>query len=655
MPIESETFPPTSKAKPNYVDEYFINEKENIWNQNEFNKRRKIFEQVSKFGNSCRSYALPVTPYSLQALVEIPQERVSNKVNKTPNVEKYKDITSLLYTTNYEVKRRNVGNSDTKTPRIAAENIEDYSDIDLEAGKCIFSMRKKEEHNLMSREKKIRKNVEPIRAVESEVKKRNTDNSDTKTMQIATENDQDEPALLDLEKNIGHSYLDKKELSLSREISDRSSSSELSNKENDDFDFAIVLQPNEVHSYWAEKLDFRDESLNHRSSRKIDLVFSPHHTPYRTTMTSCNNNSSLKQIKISELKPCRTIKKKSLFERALERMTPPKNNNNINKPNSQSSSCDVNQKDKNPVSSKQLKRDGNTVDKKRVNFDRKNSENIHCSKQPTTNNLSTPKETGIDVLSPIDLEKRFPSQVIPRGIAARNNGMQEFLQALSRGIVLRRLQALKKHYFIKLISHDGGDTILYEYVGPEEAKVALKEQGVRYNRRKGHQKIDEEKMNSSQKKEIYPNIRKPPSFSSDIPGCNLPDHVAARQYRGQMTTTQTLKKKVSDYYTKYMYSESFSTSNIIAVHPAQHNDPTELVVRGTKTLRLCPSDFHLERTFSIVLPSFQFFQKSNSESWFEGDNTASFNFIDLEAATNGEYWLVFRGLLLLHRYTSCSA
>jgi len=53
----------------------------------------------------------------------------------------------------------------------------------------------------------------------------------------------------------------------------------------------------------------------------------------------------------------------------------------------------------------------------------------------------------------------IPTQVIPRGIAARTNGMMQFLSALKRGIVVRRHRPNAEALFCKIISNDGGDTI----------------------------------------------------------------------------------------------------------------------------------------------------------------------------------------------------
>lgn len=62
--------------------------------------------------------------------------------------------------------------------------------------------------------------------------------------------------------------------------------------------------------------------------------------------------------------------------------------------------------------------------------------------------------------NPNDLKiEDIPTQVIPRGIAARTNGMMEFLSALKRGIVVRRHRNGMNAIFCRISSNDGGDTI----------------------------------------------------------------------------------------------------------------------------------------------------------------------------------------------------
>jgi hypothetical protein len=53
----------------------------------------------------------------------------------------------------------------------------------------------------------------------------------------------------------------------------------------------------------------------------------------------------------------------------------------------------------------------------------------------------------------------IPTQVIPRGIAARTHGLLPFLSALKRGIVVRKHRPNVDAVFCKLLTKDGGDTI----------------------------------------------------------------------------------------------------------------------------------------------------------------------------------------------------
>jgi len=59
------------------------------------------------------------------------------------------------------------------------------------------------------------------------------------------------------------------------------------------------------------------------------------------------------------------------------------------------------------------------------------------------------------------------------------------------------------------------------------------------------------------------------------------------------------------------------------------------------------------RTFSIIVPSliqrFSSLREAN-DAWYAGQASfKSFSFLDLETATDGEYWMLFRGFLLLNR------
>jgi hypothetical protein len=87
-----------------------------------------------------------------------------------------------------------------------------------------------------------------------------------------------------------------------------------------------------------------------------------------------------------------------------------------------------------------------------------------------------------------DQDDFFSSPGIPRGIAARVNGLDQFLEALKIGIVVRRHWPNGKSVFIQLFSDDGGDTIEFKYVPDDEAVIALKEQAQRYNGRRRKKK-----------------------------------------------------------------------------------------------------------------------------------------------------------------------
>jgi hypothetical protein len=79
--------------------------------------------------------------------------------------------------------------------------------------------------------------------------------------------------------------------------------------------------------------------------------------------------------------------------------------------------------------------------------------------------------------------EQIPSQVVPRGIAARSNGLVQNISALKRGIVVRRHRPGSVAAFVRLYSNDGGDTIKMEPVSKEEAMLAFQEQRVRFNRK----------------------------------------------------------------------------------------------------------------------------------------------------------------------------
>ncbi len=518
----------------------------------------------------------------------------------------------------------------------------------------------------------------------------------------------------------------------------------------DDFDFAIVLQPKEVYSYWAAILDFREEngistdssledndelytySTPDRGSRKRRRRGPQHYYDENERDSNSDEEMDLntrhleqqqQSFKVSsghrnisvDKQGRRTFKQGcSLFDRAMAKVTPPRNlrkkrlspvrsvARQIRKSLSDRQLSPAVSKSTPPSSSRGRRRWGNTVHSatkpsimsppirslrkkspKRGNRyngtphpdakskkDHKHAKDNRDRKRRKTNPNS------------LDIED-IPNQLIPRGIAARTNGMAEFLWSLERGIVVRRHRPNHDPVFIKLSSADGGDTIHFKYMLPEDAYIAFKSQRVRYNKAplKGlhdrRNNIEPSAWSEETKDERL-------SFDREQHNASLPDYVN-RSSTG--SGAGGLKKNVIDKATKAINSGYFQAHHIIAVTRATHpdplspgNEPGTASLRETKNLirRAHHSlDQHMsiaeknrliteleikepcdERTFSLVLPGITMMMggkrslklKSANENWHNGiGSEKSFRFLDLEAATSGEYWMLFRGFLLLQR------
>jgi len=189
--------------------------------------------------------------------------------------------------------------------------------------------------------------------------------------------------------------------------------------------------------------------------------------------------------------------------------------------------------------------------------------------------------------------------------------------------------------------------------------LALKEQRVRYNHKRfkrsspgGARGVEPRSIDRrwSQKQLI--------DESDELQTFSLPDFIAAKQYREKLLKEQVgVSKKMNDLATKVANTGIVRVADVIAVHPAGHEDPrSEKGELGTATLRRSKSEYYAPHTFSLVTRAARSLGKGKlansvaSERWHAGDGTdAQFKTIDLEAATEGEYWLLFRGFLLLHR------
>jgi len=251
--------------------------------------------------------------------------------------------------------------------------------------------------------------------------------------------------------------------------------------------------------------------------------------------------------------------------------------------------------------------------------------------------------------------EEIPNQVIPRGIAARTNGMLQFLSALKRGIIVRRHRPNKTAVYCKLFSTDDGDTIQYQLIDAEEAMVGFKEQRIRFNRNIGNSSTPATVRAMTKD---WACLDEPDADEECVHKFAVPDHIAAQRYREKVKQKGTISK-MADIAARAANSGIFRTSDIVAVHPAQHPDPrsrrNEL---GTSTLRKSQSLHYTPHTFSLItLVGSRFTSNGQKDAidvhenkWYSGDgNDIQFKAIDFEAATEGEYWLIFRGFLLLHR------
>ncbi|KAL3941311.1 MAG: hypothetical protein SGBAC_004311 [Bacillariaceae sp.] len=474
----------------------------------------------------------------------------------------------------------------------------------------------------------------------------------------------------------------------------------------DHWDFALVLTPQEAYRFWSALLDFRAEYLGFEALNNMEPSLKSNSTD--TTDKSPSNNSTengprtpgfftpISGIKrrrgrtpLSENRThlrsaakamfpsgdtpstLRIKQRKSMFEKAVGiqdtpmtagkssvESTPMTNDTRVSEPSTvrrrwgnqtQGSSM------KNLLSppTRSLTRGASSVSRMRINTG-------SLSMRTSTRTLNVTGEgSNAENTNPniIMSEEDIPNPVIPRGIAARTNGLLRFLSALQRGIVLRRHRSNKEAVFCKIFSEDGGDTIQYQVVDPEEAMVAFKEQRVRHNKHLTH---------SSSPTSVRAVTRgwaclDGPGEGSDTHKFKVPDHIAAQRYRQRLSKEHAFSKRVIDLATKAANSGVVKSADIAAVHPATHLDPRHPGVRkgelGTASLRKSRSEFYSAHAFSLVttvhqsFPTGTFKDNDGSENkWYSGEgNDIQFKNLDFEAATEGEYWLIFRGFLLLHR------
>ena len=273
----------------------------------------------------------------------------------------------------------------------------------------------------------------------------------------------------------------------------------------------------------------------------------------------------------------------------------------------------------------------------------------------------------------------IPPQRLARGVAARTNGLIGFLAALKQGIVVRLHFPNKTAVWAKLDSPNGGDTIRFVVLDEHrdddraEALHFFREQRVRYHtaRYRAQQpdaapwSLDESDRaeqgdNANRENDSHTGNRR----SSDP---FVPDYVAAQKLQQQRH--QRLQKSLQNAARRT--KGSIAAADIAVVHPAVFADPRSPGTNelGTSTFRRSKSDYNPTLSFSLVLRKgdpHSLLPPRNKHArptldaastidefetkWLTGQGSESqFKYVDIETATLGEYWLLFRGFLLLHR------
>jgi hypothetical protein len=247
----------------------------------------------------------------------------------------------------------------------------------------------------------------------------------------------------------------------------------------------------------------------------------------------------------------------------------------------------------------------------------------------------------------------MPNPVIPRGFAVRKNGNIKFLSALQGGIVLRRHCPNREAMFCKLSSDNGGETIKYQLVDSEEAMAAFKSQRIRYNRN-----FKECTSPASLRAHCAEwSCSEDPSDDNSEPKF-IPNHVASQKYREKFNREHGVIKRLYDVAMNEANSGLLDGKDIVALHPATKVDRRkpgfDKEALGTASFRRSLSHYDNQFSFSLITSSGQPFMKATSDNqtdiWQKGEGSERlFKTLDFEAATEGEYWLFLRGLLLLYR------
>ena len=425
------------------------------------------------------------------------------------------------------------------------------------------------------------------------------------------------------------------------------------------FDFAILLSPDEDYAYWANALDFYPETTGRESD--VDNVGSP-----TNILDNIHNDgqcafhpSIFERAFEEEVEEDENAMSPIDSKRVDESLAPYDDINGFHTPNRRSTLATL-QSTRRRMTEALLRRGSNggllspnSATPKRL------LQQVDVNIQRTPNNHTREETTPFKTAG-------SASKHLPRGIAARAKlgELEIFLQAMSHGFVVKRHRPKAPSTFVKLFSEDGGDTIQYCIVSEEEAIIALNEQRIRYNQNHRYD-IDQFRCKDSchDHKEPFLHINR-----RHIPS-DLPDHLFAEKYREEVSQSkgsllQSIKSTLQKNWDKFESSGSIKAADIIDVHPSKKLDPfftrhPSKQVQGTVSLRGSPDDYCPCNTFSIVTPSLILTKGKNTvaasdeficQKWYSGrGNPNSFNYINFETATEGEFWVILRGFLRLHR------
>jgi hypothetical protein len=184
----------------------------------------------------------------------------------------------------------------------------------------------------------------------------------------------------------------------------------------------------------------------------------------------------------------------------------------------------------------------------------------------------------------------------------------------------------------------------------------LKEQAQRYNvcRREKKARVSYEGSETQRSESQTPRMSLESGGTSQKPDVSvpIPDYLKVKIDREEE------KRKIGGFLNaiaidalKRKNDLSIEAQDLVQIQPATHIDPfsKEGDEYGTSSLRQSDTVYDSNTTFSIIVPSLHgrfirdYSEIDFSEKWCEGKRKSLFRSLDLEAATEGEYWMLLKG------------